>query len=162
MSFRHINTYHKQNVWKPASRSQHLQDLRFFRLKSFARLYCVIVRAVLQCSEDSWCLQNVVNQCPTTQHSVNTPDNFSLQVWALTHPHHICIPQSNLCLMGKSQSWANYIDGPYVLTCLVSGKHKTSSTLNARFEDYRYAPHSDISVNEGPHIRQSSHTIIIL
>jgi hypothetical protein len=27
---------------------------------------------------------------------------------------------------------------------------------------YRYAPHNDVSVNDGPHIRQWSHKIMIL
>jgi hypothetical protein len=29
-------------------------------------------------------------------------------------------------------------------------------------DQYRYAPHKDVSVNDGPHIRRWSHNIIIL
>jgi len=28
--------------------------------------------------------------------------------------------------------------------------------------EYRYAPHNDVSVNDGPHIQQCIHTIMIL
>jgi hypothetical protein len=54
--------------------------------------------------------------------------------------------------------WA--LDGGYWLfacPCRFSSGKEPSVHI-----EYRYAPHNDVSVNEGPHIRLWSHKIIIL
>ena len=38
----------------------------------------------------------------------------------------------------------------------------TSDNITAYQTLYRYVPHNDVSVNDGPHIRRWSHNIIIL
>jgi hypothetical protein len=63
----------------------------------------------------------------------------------------------NICVRGLRKSTRTYLGWQ------VSGSQyrETSFPVNGQVI-YRYAPHNDVSVNDGPHIRRWSRNIIIL
>jgi len=77
--------------------------------------------------------------------------------------------KGRVVLKFRTSSGVHYGVQEVTVSCHISGSHSggvaESCVLGRHFVSsglYRYAPHNDVSVNDGPHIQRWSHNIIIL
>ena len=119
-------------------------------LMSWRVIIGIIVRHLMKkCSfRDLNCCRRFRGNCGCGVLSLSPAELLGLTLFHCKRP--ICIYQ---CCLRPAAALSRTADLPWACTMCLNG------CTDQRM--YRYAPHNDVSVNDGPHIRRWSHKIIL-